>query len=329
MNITIRPLVENDLSEADRIFRLSFGTFLGISDPMTFGGDTDYVKSRFYSDPFAAFAAEVDGKLVGSNFTANWGSVGFFGPLTVHPNYWSQGVARRLMEPTMQLFSRWNTKLAGLFTFANSPKHVALYQKFGFWPRFLTAIMSKELTQPRKDEPSKLKWSRYSEEVSERTRKDEKHLLKECSKLTNSVYEGLSLESEIRSVKKQNLGDTILLWRQNGSNNDEDSPLTGVAVCHCGANSEAGSNTCYIKFGAVKSGPDRGKDFENLLRGCETFAAEHGLTHITAGVNTARHQAYTKMLSNSFHTDMLGIAMQRGNDEGYNRHNVHIIDDWR
>jgi hypothetical protein len=35
------------------------------------------------------------------------------------------------------------------------------------------------------------------------------------------------------------------------------------------------------------------------------------------------------MLSNSFHTDMLGIAMQRGNDEGYNRHNVHIIDDWR
>lgn len=73
MNITIRPLVENDLSEADRIFRLSFGTFLGISDPMTFGGDTDYVKSRFYSDPFAAFAAEVDGKLVGSNFTAKWG----------------------------------------------------------------------------------------------------------------------------------------------------------------------------------------------------------------------------------------------------------------
>ena len=52
MNITIRPLVENDLSEADRIFRLSFG-ISGISDPMTFGGDTDYVKSRFYSDPFA------------------------------------------------------------------------------------------------------------------------------------------------------------------------------------------------------------------------------------------------------------------------------------
>jgi GNAT superfamily N-acetyltransferase len=329
MNIVIRQLVENDLSEADRIYRLSFGTFLGLPDPMTFGRDTNYVKSRFNSAPFAAFAAEVDGKLIGSNFTANWGSVGFFGPLTVHPNYWSQGVAGRLMEPTMQLFSKWKTNFAGLFTFANSPKHVALYQKFGFWPRFLTAIMSKDLALPRKYKTSKLKWSRYSEEVSERTFKDEKHLLEECSKLTNDVYEGLSLESEIRSVKKQNLGDTILLWRQNGHYYGEDSPLTGLAVCHCGAGSEAGSNTCYIKFGAVKSGPDSGRDFENLLIACEIFATEFGLAHITAGVNTARHQAYARMLANSFRTDMLGIAMQKGNDEGYNRHNVHIMDDWR
>jgi GNAT superfamily N-acetyltransferase len=329
MNIVIRQLVENDLSEADRIYRLSFGTFLGLPDPMTFGRDTNYVKSRFNSAPFAAFAAEVDGKLIGSNFTANWGSVGFFGPLTVHPNYWSQGVAGRLMEPTMQLFSRWKTNFAGLFTFANSPKHLALYQKFGFWPRFLTAIMSKDLALPRNYKTSKLKWSRYSEEVSECTFKDEKHLLEECSKLTNDVYEGLSLESEIRSVKKQNLGDTILLWRQNGRYYGEDSPLTGLAVCHYGAGSEAGSNTCYIKFGAVKSGPDSGRDFENLLIACEIFATELGLAHITAGVNTARHQAYERMLANSFRTDMLGIAMQKGNDEGYNRHNVHIMDDWR
>jgi hypothetical protein len=26
---------------------------------------------------------------------------------------------------------------------------------------------------------------------------------------------------------------------------------------------------------------------------------------------------------------MLGVAMQKGNDEGYNLQNVYIIDDWR
>src|SRR4029078_3784226 len=31
----------------------------------------------------ASFGATLDGKLVGSNFATNWGSVGFFGPLTV------------------------------------------------------------------------------------------------------------------------------------------------------------------------------------------------------------------------------------------------------
>jgi GNAT superfamily N-acetyltransferase len=82
-------------------------------------------------------------KLVGSNFKASWGSVGFFGPLTAHPDYWDKGVARSLMEPTMQLFSKWNTNHSGLFTFAQSPKHVSLYQKYGFWPYFLTAVMSK------------------------------------------------------------------------------------------------------------------------------------------------------------------------------------------
>ena len=226
--------------------------------------------------PLQPMRAEADdGKLLGSNFTANWGSVGFFGPLTIHPDYWSQGVAKRLMEPTMQLFSKWNTKYAGLFTFANSPKHIGLYQKFDFWPRFLTAIMSKEVTQPGRNEGN-LKWSKFSEEVSDRTHKDENQLLEECSKLTNSVYEGLNLETEIRSVKKQKLGDTILLWRQEGQSNNHDnegSRLIGIAVCHCGSGSEAGSNTCYVKFGAVKPGHTVDRDFEELLRACESYGS--------------------------------------------------------
>jgi hypothetical protein len=35
------------------------------------------------------------------------------------------------------------------------------------------------------------------------------------------------------------------------------------------------------------------------------------------------------MLSNGFRIDMLGVATQKGNDEGYNRPDTYIIDDWR
>jgi hypothetical protein len=52
----------------------------------------------------------VDGDLAGSNFAANWGSVGFFGPLTVRPDLWDHGVGQRLMEPIMGCFETWGNK---------------------------------------------------------------------------------------------------------------------------------------------------------------------------------------------------------------------------
>src|SRR6202035_1335463 len=88
-------------------------------------------------------AAREGGHLIGSNVVTRWGSFGFFGPLTVLPEYWDRGVAQRLLEATMTTFDRWGLRHTGLFTFAHSAKHVALYQKFGYWPRYLTAIMTR------------------------------------------------------------------------------------------------------------------------------------------------------------------------------------------
>ena len=88
--ILIRPLLEKDLSAADRIMRVAFGTFIGLPDPTQFMGDASYVRTRWRTDPTAAFAAQTGGEVVGSNFASNWGSVGFFGPLTIRPYLWDQ-----------------------------------------------------------------------------------------------------------------------------------------------------------------------------------------------------------------------------------------------
>jgi len=45
--------------------------------------DRDYVYRRQPAAHVASFGATLDRKLVGFNFAINWGSVGFFGPLTV------------------------------------------------------------------------------------------------------------------------------------------------------------------------------------------------------------------------------------------------------
>lgn len=46
MNTSIRLLQENELSTADYIFRLAFGTFIGLPQPADFGGDASYIQPR-------------------------------------------------------------------------------------------------------------------------------------------------------------------------------------------------------------------------------------------------------------------------------------------
>jgi GNAT superfamily N-acetyltransferase len=178
--LVVRPMREADLPEADRVMRLAFGTFIGLPDPLTFLGDAVYVRNRFLTDPSAAFTAEVDGAVVGSNFAANWGSVGCFGPLTVRPDLWDRGVGQRLLEPVVDLFGRWRTRLAGLYTFAQSPKHIAFYQKFGFWPRCLTTILARPITPTGR--PPQASW------YSEKPDAEQQTWLDACRDLTEAVY---------------------------------------------------------------------------------------------------------------------------------------------
>ncbi|HYF34653.1 MAG TPA: GNAT family N-acetyltransferase [Prosthecobacter sp.] len=313
--VSIRPLQEQDLDAADHIMRVAFGTYLGLPEPAAFMGDAAYIRPRWHADPSAAFGAEAGGELIGSNMASRWGSVGFFGPLTIRPDFWDRGVAQRLMEPIIACFDRWGITHAGLFTFAQSQKHIGLYHKFGFWPRFLTALMSKPVAAAQTGRSSQ--WTRFSalpENQREAT-------LAACRQLTGTLYEGLDVGPEMRAVAQQGLGDTLLLWNEAG--------LCGLAVCHQGPGTEAGSGACYVKFGAVRSGPTAASDFLRLLAACEEMAAENGLSRLTAGVNTARHEAYGHMLERGFRTDLQGVVMQRPNEAGYNRPGVYLIDDWR
>lgn len=276
--------MEDDLQNADHIMRLAFGTFLDVPDPENFGEDMEYVKTRWLADPNAAFGAEADGELVGSCFATRWGSLGFFGPLTVRPDLWDQGIAKLLLGPTIGLLDEWDVRHAALFTVAHSPKHIGLYEKFGFWPRFLTSIMSKPVQFKEKLGG----WSKFSDVPDV----EKGRYLAMCRSLTSSIYEGLDLEREIMAVRNQRLGDTVLLW--------EGETLVGVGVCHCGVGTEAGRDTCYIKFGAVRKELGAENRFDKLLNACEELAAMHGVTNVLAGINTACHFAYRRMIAQGF-----------------------------
>ncbi len=315
--IKIGPLKESELEEASRIVRLAFGTFLGMPNPADFMDDRNFIAPRWRSSNVKVIAARDGGRLIGSNAVTRWGSFGFFGPLTVLPEYWNRGVAKRLLEATMRIFDKWGVRHTGLFTFPHSAKHVGLYQKFGYWPRYLTAIMT--LT-PEIEPGPQAKRADVPILLSDLTRSQREHAIGACGNLTNKIDKGLDLGGEIRAVLAQHTGDVALTFTR--------SVLDGFAVCLNGAGSEGGGATCYVKFGAARGGAGASERFDKLLATCEAFASSRGAI-LEAGVNLAREDAYRRMLSRGYRVSMQGVAMQRPHAEGFNRADAYVIDDWR
>jgi predicted N-acetyltransferase YhbS len=309
----VRPMRADDLEAADRVLRLAFGTIRGLPDPSAAFGDADYVHTRFRAAPECAWVAEVDGDIVGAVFAARWGSFGFFGPLSVDPGLWDRGIGSGLLRPVLEAFAGWDVRQAGLFTFADSAKHLGLYQKHGFWPGPLTAVTAKA-TGPTAPPPYAL--------VSNEPDTRQGAVLDEIRTLTDQVFAGLDLGREIVAVDEQGIGDTVLVRR--------DGTLEAMAVCHCGEGSEAGSGTCYVKFAAVRPGADAPRRFERLLDACEAYAAESGLGRLVAGVNTGRLDAYRRLLARGYRPETIGVSMRLHPERPHFDTPAHyVIDDLR
>ncbi len=315
-DVKIGLLKQEEVPEANRIFRVAFGTFLGLPDPAAFAGDREMLTARWPAKHVTMLAARKHGRLIGSNLLTRWGSFGFFGPLTVLPEYWDRGVAKALMQATIDRFDRDGVARTGLFTFAHSTKHVGLYRSFGYWPGYLTALM-KYQPQP----PSVLHGCAAPPVLlSQQPKAAREEIIQQCRRLTNRLDRGLDLTEEIRSLLAQKIGDVVLTFTRG--------TFDGFALCHHGAGSEAGTSLCYVKFAAARTRIGAAERFDRLLDVLDAFALARGVP-IEAGVNMAREDAFRRMIAHGYKPITQGIAMQRPHSPGYNRGDAYVLDDWR
>jgi GNAT superfamily N-acetyltransferase len=127
--LNVAPLKEGDLPEAEQIFRVAFGTFLGEPDPSMFWADRDYVYGRHRAPHVAALGATLDGSLVGSNFV--------FGPITVRPDLQERGIAQALLAKTMEQFDAWERGMLGCLPFRIARNTSVSIKNMVFTPDFL------------------------------------------------------------------------------------------------------------------------------------------------------------------------------------------------
>ena len=306
----VRPLAEADLDEADRIYRLAFGTFLGERHPARFGGDTDTIRGRWKADPAAAFAADLRGRLAGSNFAVNWGTVGFFGPLTVTPKHWDQGVGQRLLDATMDLFAAWGTQHTGLFTFAHSAKHVGLYQKFGFWPRFLTAIMSRPVppgAPGRADHAGRPAPGGPARRPAGHRGPDR------CG------VPRPRREPGGRPCWPSGWGTSCWLTAR---------PAGGGRGLRQRRGDRGGGRGVLRQVRRGAAGARAAEGFGLLLDACGRLAAGHGAS-AAVGRERRMRPGRAAIARHGFRAAMQGVAMHRPNQDGYHVSDRYVIDDWR
>jgi len=311
----IRPMQQADLTAADRVYRIAFGTRFRLPDPSQFRGDAQAVRTRWATDASTAFVAELDDTVVGGACAMDWGSVLIVGPIFVHPDQSGRGIARLLVQKMVGLADTRATKLAALFTFPESATHLRLYESFGFTSQALTPVMSKAPDASRGGTGALGAGTLFSTLApAERAA-----ALRQCGRITDAILPGLNLAREIEAVASMKLGDTILLGGADG--------IRGLAICHFGAGSEGGSGALFVKFAGVR--PHADQDFATLLDSCEGLACAVGAARIEAGTNAARSGAYGIMRGRGFRAGLVGVAMHRPQGPGYNRPDVFAIDDWR
>jgi len=314
--LIIRNLREEEIEKAEELVRLAFGTFLNIPEPLENPLGRRNIAHRFHQDPRNVLAAILEGELVGMNVLTRWGSFAFFGPLTVRPELWGSNIGTRLVREALERFASNGVSNLGLFTFSDSPKHLGLYHKFGFCSRFLTPLMEKQIEAPTLDN------SELYQTFGDLDQEKRKALLSKLRNLTNALYPGLDLTSEIELVEARKMGDSVIIL-------NEDSQPVGFAIIQSGVNTEAGLNRCYVKFGATVLGPEGAEYFGRLLSACEAFAYQKKAEVLEAGINLSHREAFDLMLAKKYRISFIGVAMQKPNEPAHEREGTFVMDDWR
>jgi len=326
--IKIRRVRKGDLSKVRDVIEQAFGDFferqVGTRPRQVFGG-AQYVHHRWLMEPWGCFVAEEgDGKIVGAAIAALWGTVGVIGPVAVLTNYQNQDIAQQLLTACQEFFDENKATLQGLATYPYSPKHLVLYQKFGYKPKGLVVVTSKALDRP--DSPAAtarpalkpgLAVRRYS--TLEEARK--KQVMQKVRRITNGFWRGLDVAKEIEIVDGLTLGDTLLL--------EKGREVIGFAVCHLPPNSEAPHGSAYVKLLAIDSHHRKPEHLQALLQGVEEMASAGQLQRVVVPAYTYYWTAYQTLLERGYHVDFTMVRMKRGKQEDYEDASDLVLDDWR
>ena len=145
MNVTLRP---GNAGDAERCGAICYEAFKTIAEQHNFPPDfsspevaTGLMAGLLAHSGFYAIVAELDGRIVGSNFLDERSTVAGLGPITVDPAVQNRAVGRRLMQHVLERVTQRRFPGVRLIQSSYHNRSLSLYARLGFVVREPLATM--------------------------------------------------------------------------------------------------------------------------------------------------------------------------------------------
>lgn len=150
VDVVLRQMEENDLTEVSSVDALAFGTLKGRTPEECEGSKRtiNNLLSNWLECPEGCFVTEKEGTIVGFVFCHLWGAVGWVGTYAVLPSLQTRGIGKRLLSQALGYINKNHCQTVGLETMPGHPSNVGYYMGFGFQPDYMTILFHRNLTHP-------------------------------------------------------------------------------------------------------------------------------------------------------------------------------------
>src|SRR3954467_3291533 len=145
MTVRLRPASPDDAEPAAAICYEAFKMIAeqhGFPPDVTSASDTTDLISVLLSRPdIYSIIAEIDGRVVGSNFIWEADTVAGVGPITVGPDVQNKAIGRQLMDAVLERARQQGISAVRLVQAAYHSRSLSLYTKLGFVVREPLAVL--------------------------------------------------------------------------------------------------------------------------------------------------------------------------------------------
>lgn len=269
---------------------------------------TEAIRAYIAASNNSSLVYVLDNKIIGYNFIHLWGSLGWFGPLGVHPEHQNKGIGKALINETIKFFKEnYKVSTIALNTMPESQYNVGFYMGFGFIPHKLSLNLIKQI-----DKATSLPVSNKCtvDEIDINDSQNYLYIEDNLKNLSNKIDCNFDLSSELSIISNEDFG-TIFTLKCNNA-------VHGIAICYSKQIRETNTKNLQIKLAIIDNTIDYKNAIDALITALSNYSLSIGYKSISIDCNTYNSELCSYLISrHNFKIQKTQLMLTMGQDNPF------------